>query len=154
MNVILSYYWALKNSKQTLYNGNRAIISSSLPHQTFMSLIGTYRMGSDPLCCDVFLPPSTLLKGSKSIMCLIETIKLENIWSLILSLKVQWNNMLLFSWQSLRRLDQPITNQNIISNHNHIIGELHWLSLTIKRMNILSIVNHTLQSFFLLTIYL
>jgi hypothetical protein len=38
-----------------------AIIPSGLPHQMFVSLIGTYGMGSDPLCCEGIFSPSTKL---------------------------------------------------------------------------------------------
>ena len=30
-----------------------------MPYQTLVSLIGTCVMGSDPICCEGFLPPST-----------------------------------------------------------------------------------------------
>ena len=35
-----------------------SIIPSGLPYQPFVSLIGTSRTYSDPLCCEGFLPPS------------------------------------------------------------------------------------------------
>ena len=64
-------------------DGNGSIISSVLPYQTFMSLIGTCRMGSDPFCCEGFLPLST-----HRIHLFFNSITLKSIWSYIISFDV------------------------------------------------------------------
>ena len=54
-----SFSWLSLTDSNHPLDGNGSIISSGLPYQMFVSLIGTCGMGSDPLCCEGFLPLST-----------------------------------------------------------------------------------------------
>ena len=55
------FYLAELNRFKSLLDGNGSIISSGLSYQTFVGLIRTCGMGSDPLHCEGLLPPSTKL---------------------------------------------------------------------------------------------
>ena len=54
-------YTSLPDISNHSLDGNGSITPLGLPYQMFVSLIGTCGMGSDPLCCEGFLPPSTKL---------------------------------------------------------------------------------------------
>ena len=50
------FYLVDPNRFKSLLDGNGSIILSGMPYQIFVSLIGTYGMGSDPLVVRDFYP--------------------------------------------------------------------------------------------------